>query len=495
MTSSFATATAATTTTTTTTTSPPRTIVGSVGSRIRIVLGTTGRDYVVVFNHDDGNRQWQTHLTSNSTITSTSTNTSTNTNTSTSTSQDGSIPQGLQQQLENCAHKQQLVTALDFNTQGAWYVQAVRGDDDDDDKGHCPYTSWWSSNTISGDEVIQKYTRNNSNNQALVHLGTTITSEEAIVVTTAGGFCAGKNLPLQDLQDRIKQWRRQRNRFSAPFFRLFDDGQYFIRDAKGTDWQIHSQALHDRLTKKAPKEICDLGLAADQSWIIIGKNTFKASCGVATQLKMALREFYTTQKAHSVARANAIRLFFQQQKMQLAALERAQRARDEQEALSRQVQQLLQQLRTDQVVAQHQREEKERQRQILEAADGEKEAELLREIDCLQELQEHLDSRKQALWHEAASLSSQARRARVEAYGRSSNVQITGHQSNHHCAVCVVCHESKAQIAMVPCGHVCLCTTCVPQMLQHDKSSDYSGTLKCPICRAVVQSTLKIYLQ
>ena len=42
--------------------SPPRPIFGSVGSRIRLVLGATGHDYVVLLHHDHGQDDgaWQT---------------------------------------------------------------------------------------------------------------------------------------------------------------------------------------------------------------------------------------------------------------------------------------------------------------------------------------------------------------------------------------------------------------------------------------------------
>jgi hypothetical protein len=46
---------------------------------------------------------------------------------------------------------------------------------------------------------------------------------------------------------------------------------------------------------------------------------------------------------------------------------------------------------------------------------------------------------------------------------------------------CVVCWERQAIFAVVPCGHVCLCSEC----LSHQ---DY-----CPMCRAQVSSTLRVY--
>ena len=46
---------------------------------------------------------------------------------------------------------------------------------------------------------------------------------------------------------------------------------------------------------------------------------------------------------------------------------------------------------------------------------------------------------------------------------------------------CVVCLEMEAQIAVIPCGHICLCAACS----QHQ--------LFCPICRVPVTGSLRIY--
>ena len=40
--------------------SPPRSIVGSPGRRIKVILGETGSDYLIYCDHDDGDREWQT---------------------------------------------------------------------------------------------------------------------------------------------------------------------------------------------------------------------------------------------------------------------------------------------------------------------------------------------------------------------------------------------------------------------------------------------------
>jgi len=52
--------------------------------------------------------------------------------------------------------------------------------------------------------------------------------------------------------------------------------------------------------------------------------------------------------------------------------------------------------------------------------------------------------------------------------------------------MCVICLEHPANTAVVPCGHVCGCFTC----LQNIHSSSDS---ECPICRATMTSILRSY--
>jgi len=48
---------------------------------------------------------------------------------------------------------------------------------------------------------------------------------------------------------------------------------------------------------------------------------------------------------------------------------------------------------------------------------------------------------------------------------------------------CVVCLDAKREIALVPCGHRCICSVCAEKI---DKL--------CPLCKTAVASTIKIFL-
>lgn len=48
---------------------------------------------------------------------------------------------------------------------------------------------------------------------------------------------------------------------------------------------------------------------------------------------------------------------------------------------------------------------------------------------------------------------------------------------------CAVCWGSPSVLALVPCGHVCLCSVCIT-LLTHNQ---------CPICRTTIKDTLRVY--
>ena len=47
---------------------------------------------------------------------------------------------------------------------------------------------------------------------------------------------------------------------------------------------------------------------------------------------------------------------------------------------------------------------------------------------------------------------------------------------------CVLCHERPLELAMKPCGHVCVCSKCGPRLKGH-----------CPVCKEVINKAFRIY--
>ena len=50
---------------------------------------------------------------------------------------------------------------------------------------------------------------------------------------------------------------------------------------------------------------------------------------------------------------------------------------------------------------------------------------------------------------------------------------------------CVACLSAQATIAMVPCGHQCLCDTCAETIMDGDR------TKKCPLCRELLETIIR----
>ena len=55
--------------------------------------------------------------------------------------------------------------------------------------------------------------------------------------------------------------------------------------------------------------------------------------------------------------------------------------------------------------------------------------------------------------------------------------------------VCVLCWDKKSEVALVPCGHVCLCTLCCNEV----DVLNAALNRQCPVCRRTFHQTLRVY--
>ena len=53
--------------------------------------------------------------------------------------------------------------------------------------------------------------------------------------------------------------------------------------------------------------------------------------------------------------------------------------------------------------------------------------------------------------------------------------------------LCVVCMDAPKQHVILPCGHQCVCEACAQQLTQKSPPT-------CPVCRALIQGTTRVYL-
>eukprot|EP00977_Amphora_coffeiformis_P004590 scaffold991_cov278-Amphora_coffeaeformis.AAC.7 len=395
------------------TTTPPRAITGCVGKRIRVILGPTGQDYLVLLNHDDGVRPWQEADWS------------------------GDIPGPVARQINNCTNKGRYITQVDFNTStGAWFVSGVKCDGSG---GH----SWWGG-TDNGDAISESASARDCTK---VSFGSCDYNSEMFCVITGNNGFAHQNIPksLLNRMNRINKLKK-----SIHFIRLFEHFQYFIKDDEGTKWRVSGTHLGREL-KKLGGNVSDVALAEDGSWLIVGHNSYSASTGVSKDLCSSLDDFYRKQQSRNSKRGNEIRLFHARNREleEEAARIREQRAeaiRIEQETLRLQREEAIRRQLQDE--DRRLREEQAR----MEREEAQKEAELIEEADSIHRLQEHINNRKWALLDAADSLSPD-KRNRVQ--------------------------ERSSELAIIPCGHVCLCSECSQESQQHN----VGVVERCPICR------------
>uniref|UniRef100_A0A0N5D8C1 RING-type domain-containing protein n=1 Tax=Thelazia callipaeda TaxID=103827 RepID=A0A0N5D8C1_THECL len=70
-----------------------------------------------------------------------------------------------------------------------------------------------------------------------------------------------------------------------------------------------------------------------------------------------------------------------------------------------------------------------------------------------------------------------------------------GYRRHSHCTVsevnrimCCVCFVHEKSILLQPCNHICLCSSCINELL-----NTYEEPL-CPLCRSMIISYLDVYI-
>ena len=122
-----------------------------------------------------------------------------------------------------------------------------------------------------------------------------------------------------------------------------------------------------------------------------------------------------------------------------------------------------------------------------------------RRRDALQEALHEAAARQRAAATAALSEARQERAAEAEAKrqaesrlraaekelaeARTAAAAAASQRASAQPAVCVICLDSPKEVMLEPCHHVCLCVLCAAR-----------GVRSCPICRAPVRKTVRLYL-
>lgn len=110
---------------------------------------------------------------------------------------------------------------------------------------------------------------------------------------------------------------------------------------------------------------------------------------------------------------------------------------------------------------------------------------LIEEAKDIKENEEKLRNRKRA-FHEIIQDMPRETRARITL---DENTVTASNENDNNQSVCVICHENECSMAVIPCGHVCLCNQCSDLCTNSE-----NGQQSCPLCRGNMQSVLRIYL-
>jgi hypothetical protein len=452
-------------------TQPPLAIEGSAGSRVRVILGASGSEWLLLLDEDDGSRKWQTQAWNG-------------------------IPNDLAKQINNCITKGRYVKYVDFDSKsGAWFVNGIKRDGSGN---HC----WWGETiatsaigeNVGGLASVQVSFASNwaGDESCLIHVGRNGSQQ-------VGNVEHSLSSRMHRINKRLK---------AINFVRLFQSG-YFISDDEGTEWLGIGEHCEKELQKRGT--VNDVAEADDRTWVTIRPNSYVTSTGVDSDLSDALARFYREHKQRVANRQREIQNYHrevgkrreQAERVAREARERAERERAEQ--AEREAREQEERERAEQAEREaREQEEREgaeqavreaRERQDRELAERLAREEAARGVDAsasiANALKKHVEAEVESIEESKLILRKRQRSLKVlidslppAQRPRLADEAIVADNSTD----CVVCHNAAAIRAVVPCGHQCLCDDC---------SQTLSGLVEssrlCPLCRTPLESTLKIY--
>eukprot|EP00579_Thalassiosira_antarctica_P001738 CAMPEP_0201870126 /NCGR_PEP_ID=MMETSP0902-20130614/3354_1 /ASSEMBLY_ACC=CAM_ASM_000551 /TAXON_ID=420261 /ORGANISM="Thalassiosira antarctica, Strain CCMP982" /LENGTH=434 /DNA_ID=CAMNT_0048395701 /DNA_START=118 /DNA_END=1423 /DNA_ORIENTATION=- len=384
----------------------PRPIEGSTGSRVRIIFGNNGNEWLLLLNHDDGNSTWQSKEWKN-------------------------IPQSVANQLTNCTAKERDVDVVDFGPTGAWFINGVKADGSGEH-------SWWENST-AGDKI--KECNAAQPGTLRVTFGSGIFGGEtcAILHGDNGYFLSG--LPANNLKERLDRMNNTGKKIN--FIRLFHRGSFAVSDEEGMTWRLHQSGLNNdspcetELRKTGAGMVEELAVAGDGSWVVVRGSRFISGDGVDKELQNKLLEFFPKQCQWNNDRREEIRMV----RMRAAR----ERERAEQEAAARAERERIER----DSLRQEAREAERGVREIIERAAATRisaleamlEERLLKEVRDIEEtektvrdMEANLQRRKRSLHESLLSMPPEIQ-ARVS-LGDDNQVADTTSKDDNTCVVC-----------------------------------------------------------
>ena len=269
----------------------PSPVTGSAGSRIKVILGDSGTDYIYFVDETDGSRDWQS---------------------SNWTTGPGGLPFALAKQLNACGAKGRYITDAAHGPDGEWFVSGRHRD------GSGAY-SWWGSTDAT--DKIKEWCGKERLRVSFGQAGAWV-----LQLGQNSYWCSG-NVD-NDLQTRLA-WIH-RNGGTVKRVRLLPHGGYFISDSEGTAWKGLGTHLSEEVKNGGKDEVLDVVEAGDRQWVVIRPERFSMSAGLSDDLANVLSDFYRNHKHRSQARSAEIRQY-DERLQRLQRIEREERERREAE--------------------------------------------------------------------------------------------------------------------------------------------------------------------
>mmetsp|Transcript_37462 Transcript_37462/g.120057 ORF Transcript_37462/g.120057 Transcript_37462/m.120057 type:complete len:379 (-) Transcript_37462:200-1336(-) len=248
----------------------------SAGPMVKLLLGRTGADFLLLLEETDGAAHWQTRSWS-----------------------EGGVPAALAAKLEKMRTKNHHVNEVSFGAAGEWFVHGV-------DAGGTSTFSWWDS-AFAASRQLRKWT---ALPESRLHVAF---GDEGrwLILQGHNGFCGAEHVAA-GLQKRIRKLHDAKGTIGV--VRLLPGGAYFIADSQGSQWAGLGGEVAAELARRGDKvcsapgepsiaagEVLDVAVGADGSWVVLREHWFRASASVAAPLRERLGRFYLEQRARRAA--------------------------------------------------------------------------------------------------------------------------------------------------------------------------------------------------
>ena len=274
-------------------------IDGSAGSRIRVILGSTGQQFLLLIDEDDGEKQWQ----SKSWV---------------------GIPDGLAQTLKDVEYVHQ----CSFSNNGRdWFLKARSAKTG-------TTRSWWNVDSRRFHNAIE--TAIDGGLEVRVVFGST--KDQFVVLLGPNGYTLGSDLPeglltaldqIYDAETTIARIRGLNTEGRFLVEELIDDSGDSQDSSKGSASEVgvvrsvyHAKGLSPHLQNalelfvENQETIYEIGLGIDDSsWLIIRDDAWDGSVSIHDELAQLLDSFYARHATRQAQQADRLSVLNQEKRL------------------------------------------------------------------------------------------------------------------------------------------------------------------------------------